>query len=160
MYLIIMKMPSTAFHLPSAPHQSSMRSALILLMLCAVLCPAASCHPQEARGAVTRIVDGATFYVSSVGCVRLADVWAPMANTPAALQAREYTRDNLMGAEVFLDIDNQTGMDSSGCWMCVVYMAGANGTVNLSRNFNKMFVQAGFGMLRDDPATEFDPQSW
>jgi len=135
-------------------------SSLILLALIALFCPAASCHPQEATGSVTRIVDGATFEVSGIGCVRLADVWAVMANTQASLQAREFSRDNLMGTQVFLDIDNQTGRDSGGCWMCVVNRANANGTVNLDKNFNKMFVQAGYGILRDDPATEFDPMSW
>jgi hypothetical protein len=44
--------------------------------------------------------------------------------------------------------------------MCVVYKANANGTANLKNNFNKMYANAGYGMLKDDPQTEFDPLSW
>jgi hypothetical protein len=109
---------------------------------------------------VTRIIDGTTFEVSSLGCVRLADVMSVNANSQAGLDAREFTRDNLMGTQVFLDIDNKTGLDKGGCWMCVVYRANANGTADLMKNFNKMYVDAGYGMARDDPQTEFDPMSW
>ena len=127
---------------------------LILLTL------TASSHPEEAKGVVTRIIDGSTIEVSELGCVRLADVASVNANSQAGLNAREFTRDNLMGTQVFLDIDNQTGQDAGGCWMCVVYRANANGTANLKKNFNKMYVDAGYGMLKDDPETEFDPASW
>jgi len=58
-------------------------------------------HPEEARGAVTRIIDGVTFEVSELGCVRLADVMSVNANSQAGLDAREFTRDNLMGTQVF-----------------------------------------------------------
>ena len=98
---------------------------------------------------VTRITDGVTFEVSSLGCVRLADVMSVNPNSQAGLEAREFTRDNLMGTQVFLDIDNKTGPDKGGCWMCVVYRANANGTANLEKNFNKMYVDAGYGMARD-----------
>jgi hypothetical protein len=95
-----------------------------------------------------------------LGCIRLADVMSVNANSQAGLDAREFTRDNLMGTQVFLDIDNKTGRDKSGCLMCVVYRANANGTANLKKNFNKMYVDAGYGMPNDDPLTEFDPGRW
>jgi hypothetical protein len=44
--------------------------------------------------------------------------------------------------------------------MCVVYKAYANGTVDLNKNFNKMYVDAGYCMARDDLQTEFDPANW
>ncbi|MCX6674573.1 MAG: hypothetical protein NTY37_12435 [Methanothrix sp.] len=133
------------------------KMAMIILFL---LTLTASSYPEEATGAVTRIIDGVTFEVSELGCVRLADVMGVNANSQAGLDAREFTRDNLMGTQVFLDIDNKTGQDKGGCWMCVVYKANANGTANLKKNFNKMYVNAGYGMQRDDPRTEFDPLSW
>lgn len=116
----------------------------------------ASSHPEEAVGVVTRIIDGTTFEVSSLGCVRLADVMSVNANSQAGLDAREFTRDNLMGTQVFLDIDNKSGQDKGGCWMCVVYRANDN----VKENFNKMYADAGYGMLKNDPQTEFDPMSW
>lgn len=133
------------------------KTAMIILFL---LTLTASSYPEEAVGVVTRIVDGVTFEVSELGCVRLADVMSVNANSLAGLDAREFTRDNLMGTQVFLDIDNQTGQDEGGCWMCVAYRANANRTANLKKNFNKMYADAGYGMRRDDPQTEFDPKSW
>ena len=133
------------------------KMAMIVLFL---LILTASSHSEEAMGVVTRIIDGATFEVSELGCVHLADVVSVKANSQAGLDAREFTRDNLMGTQVFLDIDNKTGQDKGGCWMCVVYKANANGTANLKKNFNKMYANAGYGMLNDDPQTEFDPKSW
>jgi hypothetical protein len=132
-------------------------TAITILFLLTLI---ASAHPEEASGSVTRIIDGVTFEVSELGCVRLADVMSANLNSQAGLDAREFTRDNLMGTQVFLDIDNQTGLDKGGCWMCVVYRANANGTANLKKNFNKMYVDAGYGMAIDDPQTEFDPGSW
>jgi len=111
-----------------------MRLTFILILLTA----SASSYPEEAVEVVTRITDGVTFEVSSLGCVRLADVMSVNPNSQAGLEAREFTRDNLMGTQVFLDIDNKTGPDKGGCWMCVVYRANANGTANLEKNFNKI----------------------
>ena len=131
--------------------------AMIILLL---LAANASAHPEEAVGVVTRITDGTTFMVSNLGCVRLADVASVIPNSQSGLDAREFTRDNLMGTQVFIDIDNKTGQDKGGCWMCVVYKAHANGSIDLSKNFNKMYVDAGYGMARDDLQTEFDPMEW
>lgn len=131
--------------------------AIIILFL---IISTASSYPEETSGVVTRIIDGATFEVSSLGCVRLANVASVNPNSQAGLNAREFTRDNLMGTQVFLDIDNKTGQDTGGCWMCVAYKANANGTANLNKNYNKMYVDAGYGMQKDDPQTEFDPMSW
>jgi hypothetical protein len=120
----------------------------------------ASSHPEEAKGVVTRIIDGATFEVTELGCVRLADIVSVPANSRSGLNAREFTRDNLMGTQVFLDIDDKTGQDSGGCWMCMVYKANANGTPNLLASYNKMYADAGYGMIRDNIKTEFDPKNW
>jgi endonuclease YncB( thermonuclease family) len=134
-----------------------MKVAMIILLL---LTAFASAHPEEAVGVVTRITDGTTFEVSDLGCVRLADVASVAPNSQIGLDAREFTRDSLMGTQVFLDIDNKTGQDKGGCWMCVVYKARANGTIDLAKNFNKMYVDARYGMARDDLQTEFDPMDW
>jgi hypothetical protein len=133
------------------------KMAIVALFL---LTSVASSYPEEAVGVVTRIIDGVTFEVSSLGCVRLADVMSVNPNSQVGLDAREFTRDNLMGMQVFLNIDSQTGRDRGGCWLCVVYKANANGTANLNKNFNKMYADAGYGMLKDDSQTEFDPTNW
>lgn len=131
--------------------------AIFILFLIAI---AASAHPEEAKGIVTKIIDGNTFEVNSLGCVRLADVASVPANSMAGLRAREFTRDTIGNTQVFLDIDNQTGQDRDGCWMCVVYRAYPNGTPNLNTNFNQMYVNAGYGRISDNPDTEFNPANW
>jgi hypothetical protein len=133
-----------------------MKCILILLLLLA----AATEAQPEVSGVVTQIFSGATFEVSGMGCVRLADVVDLLSGTFGGLEGREFTRDHLMGTQVFLDIDNQTGKDDSGCWLCLVYKAYPNGTPNLHALYNKMYTDAGYGMAKDNPKTEFHPQYW
>jgi hypothetical protein len=133
-----------------------MKCILILLFLLV----AATAAQPEASGVVTQIFSGATFEVSGVGCVRLADVVDLPAGSFGGLEGREFTRDHLMGTQVFLDIDNQTGKDDSGCLPCLVYVAYPNGTPNLRALYNKIYTDAGYGMVKDDPKTEFHPQDW
>ena len=132
----------------------------ILVVIVFLFTLTASALPDEATGVVTRIIDGSTFEVDDLGCVRLADIVSVMANSRSGLNAREFTRDNLMGTQVFLDIDDKTGQDTGGCWLAMVYKANANGTPNLLKCYNKMYVDAGYGMIRDDPKTEFNPENW
>ncbi len=135
-----------------------MIKSVILILF--VLATAAAAHPQEAKGIVTKILDGATFEVNTMGCVSLADIVSAPANSVGGIRAREFSRDTIANTMVFLDIDNQTGQDKDGCWMCVVYKAYPNGTPNLNANFNQMYVNAGYGMISNNPATEFNPANW
>lgn len=134
-----------------------MKSIIVILLLIAAT---AAAHPQEAKGIVTKILDGSTFEVNTLGCVRLADVASVPASSMAGLKAREFTRDSIANTQVFLDIDNQTGQDKDGCWMCIVYKAYPNGTPNMNANFNQMYVNAGYGRISDNPETEFNPANW
>jgi len=131
-------------------------SILIILLLAAL----SSAHPWEAKGIVTRIIDGATFEVGGFGCVKLADIRSAPAESLAGVKAREFTRDNLANTQVFLDIDNLTLGNDSDCRPCVVYKAYPNGTPNLNANYNRIFAESGFGTIVDDPHNEFDPASW
>ncbi|MCJ7444306.1 MAG: hypothetical protein MUO26_07230 [Methanotrichaceae archaeon] len=79
---------------------------------------------------VTSIISGSSFEVSGIGCVRLADIMSSSENTLSGLKAREFTRDQLMGTQVFLDLDNKTGREPDGCWQAVVYKSFRNGTPN------------------------------
>ena len=140
-----------------SPSIIMMKCILIILIL---LTASAAALPNEANGVVTQIFGGATFAVSGIGCVRLADVVDLPAGTLGGLNGREFTRDHLMGTQVFLDIDNRTGKDESGCLLCLVYMAYPNGTPDLHAVYNKIYTDAGYGRTRDDPTTEFNPQDW
>jgi len=131
-----------------------------IILILFVLTAAATAHPQEAKGIVTKIIDGATFEVNTMGCVRLADIVSASANTLGGIRAREFSRDTIANTMVFLDIDNQTGQDKDGCWMCVIYKPYPNGTPNLNANFNQMYANAGYGMIINNPSTEFNPANW
>jgi endonuclease YncB( thermonuclease family) len=75
------------------------------------------------------------------------------------VHAREYALENLLGAQVFLDVDQRWGGDRRGA-SCVAYLANANGTPNINKNFNMMMVKAGFATIHDDSGNEFDPTRW
>jgi hypothetical protein len=69
-----------------------MKKTIVFITLI-IMASLASCHPEEAKGVVTRITDGATFEVSEFGCVRLADVMSAPSSSMAGISAREFTRD-------------------------------------------------------------------
>jgi endonuclease YncB( thermonuclease family) len=116
-------------------------------------------RPDEASGVVLQILDGETFEVQGFGLVRLADLNGPAVGTMEWVHAREYAMENLLGAQVFLDVDQRSARNSGGA-VCVAYLANGNGTPNLNRNFNLMMIKAGFAIIKDDLGNEFDPYRW
>ena len=130
--------------------------------------------PYEATGRVTHVVDGDTFdlqvqdhdsrITEDLIRVRFADIDCPEIRgakaSEAGKRATEYTRSWLLNNLVFLDLDNKTGKDQYGRWVVVVYLANLDGSINLSRNFNKMLVDSGNAVIEDFKNNEFDPQSW
>lgn len=127
-------------------------------MALALLFPLVPALSDEARGNVTYVTDGDTITVEGLGVVRLADVNSPELIAPGGPEAKEYTRKLLLGKQVFLDLDNKTGMDRYGRKVCVVFLTNANGTVG--DNFNRMLVDAGHATVEDVKDNEFDPREW
>lgn len=135
-----------------------MRYQTQLIVVLALLLPFAAALPDEARGNVTYVTDGDTIAVEGVGIVRLADVNSPELADSGGPEAKEYTRGQLLGKLVFLDLDNKTGLDRYARMVCVVFLANANGTVG--ENFNRMLVDAGHATVDDARDNEFDPTGW
>jgi micrococcal nuclease len=133
---------------------------LRLILLALILTATASARPDEASGVVLRIIDGETFEVQGFGLVRLADIDCPKMDTIEGVHAREYALENLLGAQVFLDVDNDTIRSPKAATSCVAYLANPNGTPNLNENFNKMIAEAGYAKVRKDTSSEFDPSKW
>jgi micrococcal nuclease len=131
-----------------------------LILLALVLTATATARPDEASGVVLKVIDGETFEVQGFGLVRLADIDCPKMDTIEGVHAREYALENLLGAQVFLDVDNDTGRSSKDATSCVAYLANPNGTPNLNENFNKMIAKAGYATIRKDTRSEFDPARW
>ena len=125
-------------------------------MALALLLPLAPSLSDEARGKVTYVTDGDTITVEGLGIVRLADVDSPELAATGGPEAKEYTRKQLFGKLVLLDLDNKTGLDRYGRKVCVVFLANANGTVG--EIFNRMLVEAGHATVEDVKDNEFDPR--
>ncbi|NPV63654.1 MAG: nuclease [Methanotrichaceae archaeon] len=122
--------------------------------------PVALAAPDEASGVVTRVIDGDTFEVQGFGTVRLADIDCPELGTADGSKAHAYATSWLQSNLVYLDVDDRTGQDKYGRWVCVAYLAKPDGSINLSRNFNRMLVDVGQACLWDFSNNEFDPASW
>lgn len=133
---------------------------LMLLALLSVIAASATANPYEASGVVLKVVDGNTFEVQGFGLVRLADIDIPKIGTIEGVHAREYALENLLGVQVFVDIDDKMGRKPNAETACVAYLANRNGTPNLNKNFNKMIVQSGYAVIRNDTRNEFDPCQW
>ena len=132
-----------------------------------LLISSASAAPDEAAGRVIHVTDGDTFDVrlsshndrisDEVIRVRLADLDAPEMYGERACEAGriagEYTRSNLMGNLVSLDIDDKNCQDDYGRWMAVCYLEDG-------RNFNRMLIDSGHAAKKDFRNNEFDPESW
>lgn len=116
--------------------------------------------PNEASGRVSSVSDGATFMVEGFGKVHLADVEVPSVTTANGVHSKEYTLENLLNVQVFLDIDDVSGYHPNGVTQAVVYLANQDGTPNMNGLYNRMIVRAGYGTVKDDANNEFDPSMW
>ncbi len=111
-------------------------------------------------GIVTYVADGDTFEVQGFGLVSLSQVDCPEMGHIEGVHAREFALERLLNVVVFLDKDDQASTNSDGSIPCLVYLSGPSGKPNLNKNFNKMVVEAGFGVIKRDPKSEFDPALW
>jgi micrococcal nuclease len=129
-------------------------------LLALTLIFAASASPNEASGIVSSVINGDTFEVQGFGLVKLANINCPEMGTMEGVHAREFAMENLLGAQVFLDIDDRAREKTKGARPCLVYLANRNGTPDLNKNFNKMIARAGFAAIKNDSRSEFDPRRW
>jgi endonuclease YncB( thermonuclease family) len=105
-------------------------------------------------------VDGDTFEVQGFGLVSLSQVDCPEMGTIEAVHAREFALERLLNVVVFLDKDDLASTNADGSIPCLVYLSGPDGKPNLKKSYNKMVVDAGFGVIKRDPKAELDPANW
>ncbi len=127
-------------------------------LLALTLTLVASASPNEASGIVSSVINGDTFEVQGFGLVKLADINCPEMGTMEGVHAREFSMENLLGVQVFLDVDSRARQKAKGATPCVVYLANPDGTPNLNKNFNKMIALAGYAAIKNDSRSEFDPR--
>lgn len=129
-------------------------------LLALTLIFSASASPNEASGIVSSVIDGNTFEVQGFGLVKLANIHCPEMGTMDGVHAREFAMENLLGVQVFLDVDDRAREKPKGARPCIVFLANRNGTPNLNKNFNKMIARAGFAVVKNDSRSEFDSSRW
>jgi hypothetical protein len=133
----------------------------ILLLAALLLAPALAASSQDlSSGIVTSIVDGDSFHVDGFGLVSLAHVNSPEMGCIEAVHAREYSMERLLNVVVFLDQDALAGTYPDGGIPCMVFLSNQTGGTNLNKSYNKMVIDAGYGVITNSTPSEFDPALW
>lgn len=133
---------------------------IVLLALMVISAATGAASPSYPSGIVTHVVDGDTFDVQDIGLVTLSQVKSPEMGAIEGVHAREFAMERLLNVVVFLDKDDLASMNVEGSISCLVYLSGSDGKPNLNKSFNKMIVEAGFAVIRNDTQSEFDPALW
>ncbi len=106
---------------------------------------------------VTNVIDGDTFETLGGYRIRLADIDTPEIGYVGYLEATEYLELLVEFKTVILDVDNITGTDPYGRYVCLVYVKH-NSTHYL--NVNKSLLNEGYANVIDFTNNEFDPNTW
>jgi hypothetical protein len=111
---------------------------------------------QLVKVEVSNVVDGDTFDAEPGGRIRLADVDTPERGEPGYAEATDYLNSKLLEGEVYLNIDDLYGVDTtSKRVVAVVYVRREEGLLNV----NKALLDGGFAVFDDYP-NEFHPFIW
>jgi endonuclease YncB( thermonuclease family) len=131
-----------------------------IAILALMLISTGSASPNYPSGIVIHVVDGDTFDVQDYGLVTLSQVKSPEMGTIEGVHAREFAMERLLNVVVFLDKDDLASINADGAIPCLVYLSGSDGKPNLNKSFNKMIVEAGFAVIKNNTLSEFDPALW
>jgi endonuclease YncB( thermonuclease family) len=133
---------------------------MVLLALMIISAATGAASPDYPSGIVTHVVDGDTFEVQGFGLVTLTLAKSPEMGTIEGVHAREFAMERLLNVVIFLDKDDLAGINADGAIPCLVYLSGSDGKPNLNKSFNKMIVEAGFAVIKNDTQSEFNPALW
>jgi len=106
---------------------------------------------------VTQVIDGDTFDTSEGYRIRLADIDTPELGHTGYLEATEYLELLIEYRTEILDVDDITGTDPYGRYVCLVYVQH-NSTHYL--NVNEAMLEEGCADLTDFTNNEFNPTNW
>lgn len=146
-------------------------SILLMIMLFFEGFATAVCGaPDEVVGRVVSVVSGTSFgvemltpdaRVKNIDSVLLADVISPSTVTPEGKKAREYSDAMLKNKTVYLDIDDNStgGRNEWSQLICVLYLMDSDFRP-VWPPFNKILVDSGNAILKDDRKNEFNASSW
>jgi endonuclease YncB( thermonuclease family) len=126
--------------------------------------------PDEVIGRVVSVISGTSFgiemltpdaRVKNIDSVLLADVVSPSTVTPEGKKAREYSDAMLKNKTVYLDIDDNStgGRNEWSQLICVLYLMDSDSRP-VWPPFNKILVDSGNAVLKDDTKNEFNASNW
>ncbi len=105
---------------------------------------------------VSDVSDGDTFLTTEGYRIRLADVDAPELGGLGYSDSREFLELFIEHKTVIVDIDNDTGSDPFGRYVCLVYLP-YNSTHYM--NVNQATIEGGYAIVHDY-SNEFNPATW
>ncbi len=111
-----------------------------------------SVNGKNITGKCTKVVDGDTIDVEGVGRIRLVGVNTPERNESGYQNATDFVKEQCLGKEVTVDVDDEKHYDKYNRTLAVVYVNGSN--------LNQELLQDGYAEVMYIPPSEFDPYSW
>ncbi len=111
-----------------------------------------SVNGKNITGTCTKVIDGDTIDVEGVGRIRLVGVNTPERNESGYQNATDFVKEQCLGKEVTVDVDDQKHYDKYNRTLAVVYVNGSN--------LNQELLQKHYAEVMYIPPSEFDPYSW
>jgi len=126
--------------------------------------------PDEAIGRVVSVVSGDSFGIeiqlpdprtNQIDSIKLADIESPSTIYPEGKAAKRFAVSLLKNRTVFLDIDDNAsgGRNEFNQLICVVYLMD-NESRPVWPCVNRILVDSGNAVLKDDQSNEFNTTTW
>jgi endonuclease YncB( thermonuclease family) len=145
-------------------------AVVIALFLSLISIQSVPCAIDEAVGKVVSVIRGDSFAVEiliqdprakAIDSIKLADVVAPSTVSPEGKASSKFTESLLKGRLVLLDISDTPpdGRNEWGQLVCVAFLMD-DGFRPVWPPLNRILVDSGKALLRDDFTNEFNSSSW
>ena len=131
----------------------------ITIIVVAVLFPLATAEsiPTDKTGAVSAVIDGSSFQLSSGETIKLAAIDTPNSGQPGYSESKNYLTTLIQGKPVYLDTGVAATTDQQGRLLCVVYL-DYNSTHY--ENVNMAMIQNGYAAPNGQISNGFDVGAW
>ena len=136
-----------------------LKKITIAIIVIAFLFPLANATAisTDKTGAVSGIIDGNSFQLSSGETIKLVAIDTPSSGQPGYLESKNYLTALIQGKTVILDTGATAVTDQQGRLPCVVYL-DYNSTHY--ENINMAMIQNGYAVPNSQNSSGFDPTTW
>ncbi len=135
------------------------KKIIIAIVVMAVLFPlaAATTISTDRTGAVSAVIDGSSFQLSSGETIKLAAIDTPSSGQAGYSESKNYLTTLIQGKTVILDTGTTAVTDQQSRLLCIVYL-DYNSTHY--ENINMAMIQNGYAAPNTQNSTGFDPGTW